>query len=408
MAMTRFSTAVSRALDTRAAAEQLADQIDQELEGSARIAGGLILATEAAGEAILEVGRGLAGRWPEALLLGTSFEGILAEGRIFRDEPAYAVLAWPEGPLEPIPLLFESDEQDSARMAHDILEAILEVSGRSALIPTDLVLLFPDAHASPQLEGVLAELGPLLGPASMAGAAATGVDGHPALTFVGDEAHPGAFLGLFVPGALGEMAPIVRCAGASRSASPWLEITECRSRWVDGLDGEPPLDWVRRQLGLERDASIESHLDRLLVRVRSPAAIGGGAEGAIYEERYVIGIDDRRGSFSLPGTFSRGDALALALPDPAHARETLRTSLEELADAPILLQFACRARDETLYGDSDLESAWVAHHAPDRRILGTVSPFQLAKSGGAAPRMLVHSTVLTALGGQERSFVFQL
>jgi len=394
MAMTRFATAVSRALDTRAAAEQLADQIDQELEGSARTAGGLILATEAAGEAILEVGRGLARRWPEALLLGTSFEGILADGRIFRDEPAYAVLAWPEGPFEPIPLLFESDEQDSARMAQDILEA----SGRSELIPTDLVLLFPDAHASPRLERVLAELGPLLGPASLAGAAATGVDGHPALTFVGDEAQPGAFLGLFVPGAPGEMAPIVRCAGASRSASPWLEITECRSRWVDGLDGEPPLDWVRRQLG-ERDASIEPHLDRLLVRVRSPAAIGVGAEGAVYEERYVIGIDDRRGSFSLPGTFSRGDALALALPDPAHARETLRTSLEELADASLLLQFACRARDETLYGDSDLESAWVAHHAPGRRILGTVSPFQLAKSDGAAPQMLVHSTVLTALGG---------
>ena len=396
MAMTRFSTAVSRALDTQAAAEQLADQIDQELEGSARIAGGLILATEAAGEAILEVGRGLAHRWPEALLLGTSFEGILADGRIFRDEPAYAVLAWPEGPFEPIPLLFESDEQDSARMAQDILEA----SGRSELLPTDLVLLFPDAHASSQLERVLAELGPLLGPASLAGAASTGVDGHPALTFVGDEAHPGAFLGLFVPGALlGEKAPIVRCAGASRSASPWLEITECRSRWVDGLDGEPPLDWVRRQLGLERDASIEPHLDRLLVRVRSPTAIGVGAEGAVYEERYVIGIDDRRGSFSLPGTFSRGDALALALPDPAHARETLRTSIEELADASLLLQFACRARDETLYGDSDLESAWVAHHAPDRRILGTVSPFQLAKSDGAAPQMLVHSTVLTALGG---------
>lgn len=395
MAMTRFLTAVSRALDTRAAAEQLADQIDQALEGSARIAGGLILATEAAGEAILEVGRGLARRWPEALLLGTSFEGILADGRIFRDEPAYAVLAWPEGPFEPIPLLFESDEQDSARMAQDILEA----SGRSELIPTDLVLLFPDAHASPQLERVLTELGPLLGPASLAGAAATGVDGHPALTFVGDEAQPGASLGLFVPGAPGEMAPIVRCAGASRAASPWLEITECRSRWVDGLDGEPPLDWVRRQLGLERDASIEPHLDRLLVRVRSPAAIGVGAEGAVYEERYVIGIDDRRGSFSLPGTFSRGDALALALPDPAHARETLRTSIEELADASLLLQFACRARDETLYGDSDLESAWVAHHAPGRRILGTVSPFQLARSDGAAPQMLVHSTVLTALGG---------
>ena len=397
--MTRLSTAFSRALDPLAAADQLADQIERDGVGSShQIAGGLILATEAAGEGIVDVGRALDGRWPGAFLLGTSFEGILADGRIFRDEPAYAVLAWSEGAFEPVPLVFESDERDAARMAQDILDA----SGRSEFIPTDLVLFFPDAHASSQLERILVELGPLLGPASLAGAAATGVDGHPAQAFVGDEAQPGALVGLFVPGALGGVTPIVRCAGASRSASPWLEITECRSRWIDGLDGEPPLEWVRRQLGLERDAPIEPHLDRLLVRVRRSATIESDEQNAAYEERYVVGIDGRRGSISMQGPFGRGDAVALALPDPAHARETLRTSLEELAGASLLLQFACRARDETLYGDADLESAWVAHHAPGLRIVGTVSPFQLEKSDGAAPRLLVHSTVLAALGGREK------
>jgi small ligand-binding sensory domain FIST len=395
--MTRFSTAVSRALDPQNAAEQLAALIDQELGASNPIAGGLILATEAAGEGIHDVGRSLARRWPGASLFGTSFEGILADGRIFRDEPAYAVLAWPEGPFEPIPLVLEPGEQDAARIARDILDA----AGRSELIAGDLVLLFPDALGSPQLERVLSELRPLLGPASLAGAAATGVNGHPAQAFVDDEARPGALLGLFVPGTRESAAFPVRCAGGSRSASPWLEITECRARWVDGLDGEPPLEWVRRQLGLERNSPVEPHLDRLLVRVRRRAWVEGvaaEAEGATYEERYVIGVDDRRGSFSLPGTFRRGDSLALALPDAGRARETLRASIDELAGAPLLLQFACRARDETLHGDPDLESAWVAHHAPDRQILGTVSPFQLAMNNGDAPRILVHSTVLTALG----------
>lgn len=390
--------AVSRALDAQIAAEELAERIDHESGGPARVAGGLILATAAAGKDAMEVGRGLSLRWPNACLFGTSFEGILADGRIFRDEPAFAVLAWPEqGPFEPIPLVFEPAEQDAARIAHDILDA----AGRSELTPADLVLLFPDALGSPQLERILSELGPLLAQASLAGAAATGVNGHPAQAFFGDQAQSGALLGLFVPGT-GEGSrctrPLVRCADGSRSASPWLEITECRERWVDGLDGEPPLDWVRRQLGLEPGSPVEPQLDRLLTRVRRPATVGVGTGVARYEERYVIGVDDRRGSISLPGTFRRGDELSFALPDPERARETLRASIDELAETSLLLQFACRARDEAFYGDPDLESAWAAHHASDRRILGTVSPFQLAMSDAGLLRLLVHSTVLTALG----------
>ena len=386
--------AVSRELKAQAAVEQLAGRIDAELGGSDRISGGLILATAAAGNTAMEVGRGLGNCWPGASLFGTSFEGILADGRIFRDEPAFAVLAWPEDPYEPVPLVFESGEQDAGRIAQDILLA----AGRSELSSKDLVLLFPDALGSPQLERVLRELGPLLGQACLAGAAATGVDGHPAQAFLADEAQSGALLGLFVPGTGEGTAPLVRCAGGSRSASPWLAITACRPRWVDGLDSEPPLDWVRRQLGLEPGSPVEPYLDRLLARVRRDVTGATGTRAPGYEEHYVIGVDDRRGSFSLPGAFQRGDELALALPDPEHARETLRASIDELAETSLLLQFACRARDEAFYGDPDLESAWTAHHASDRRILGTVSPFQLAMNDGGAPRLLVHSTVLAALG----------
>jgi len=393
--MTRFSMAISRSLEATVAAEELADQIDHELGRPARAVGGLVLATAAAGkDAILAVGRQLTKRWPDAFLFGTSFEGILADGRIFRDEPAFAVLAWPEGPFEPVPLVFDPGEQDAARIAQGVLEAV----GRSKLTPADLVLLFPDALGSPQLERVLGELGPLLGQASLAGAAAMGLEGHPAETFWGDEAQPGALVGLLVPGPVEKTRPLVRCAGASRAASPWLEITACRERWVDGLDGEPPLDWVRRQLGLEQGAPLEPQLDRLLVRVRRKVAVSAPGSLPRYEERYVVGVDDRRGAFSLPGTFRRGDQLALALPDPDYALETLRTSIDELPEASLLLQFACRARDGVFYVDPDLESAWAAHHAANRRILGTVAAFQLAASAGEAPRLLVHSTVLAALG----------
>lgn len=406
--MERFSTALSRSLETERAVEELADRIEQELSGSAVLSGGLILATAAAGHESIEVGRRLARRWPDATFLGTSFEGILADGRIFRDEPAYLLLAWSEGPFEPIPFVFESGAQDAARVA----EGILDVAGRSELTAADLVLLFPDELGSPEFERVFKELGPLLGNTSMAGAAATGVDGHPAPAFLGDEVQPGALVGLFVPGtSSAAAAPIVRRAAASRPASPWLEITKSRPRWIDELEGERPLDWVRRQLGLEQSAAIEPHLDRLLARVRRREASGENDRGLAtnllplagetyeYEERYIIGIDERRGSISLPGTsFRTGDKLAFALPDPQHARELLSASIDELAETPLILQFVCRARDGAFYGDPDLDSAWAAYRAPDRRIIGTVSSFQLAMSGGEAPHLLVHATVLAALG----------
>jgi hypothetical protein len=116
------------------------------------------------------------------------------------------------------------------------------------------------------------------------------------------------------------------------------------------------------------------------------------------DERYVVGLDAGRGSFSWPGRFSTGDRLALALPDPERAREALRDSIGELRASPILLQFACRARDEALHGDSNLESAWAAHCAGDREVIGTVAPFQFAMVSDGSCRMLVHSTVLAALG----------
>lgn len=396
--MTRFLTAFSRALDPAEMAEELAAGVEVDRSDRKPLCGGLILATAACGEDCFDVGQRLADRWPDVTLTGTSFEGVLAGGRIYRDEPAMVLLAW-SGPdtSAPIPFVLDPAEVESARIA----EAVFVAAGRTRLESGDLVILFADAHHSLGFEEMLVDLGSRLAPASLAGAGATGIDGREALAFLGGEALPGALVGLFIPAPSLDDAPLVRSAPASRAASPWLEITKCRPRWIDELDGEPALDWVRRQLGLDADSPIEPHLDQLLARVRRPKASGppnSEEDDRWADERYVVGLDDRRGSFSWPGRFSGGDQLALALPDGARAREALQSSIGELGASSILLQFACRARDESLHGDSDLESAWAAHCAADREVIGTVAPFQLAMSSKGQCRMLVHSTVLAALG----------
>lgn len=415
--MEAFAIAFSRALLPALSAAELAEAVEAALGGPDRVAGGCVLATAAAGAQGVEVGMSLAERWPAAELSGTQFEGLIAEGRVWRDEPALGLLAWGSGALEPMALAFEAGDIEATRLAHEILDS----TGRDRLGPNDLVLLFPDAHCVSPIEPMLPSLASALGTASIAGSAASGIDGAPALTWMGSQIHPGGLLALIVPGPESGPAPAepvapadpvveetsrVRTARASRAATPWLQVTSGRSRWVDGLEGELALVRVRRELGLASRAPLEGFLSRLLVRMRSrsapalapaPARTEEEIEAQIEDERFVIGIDERRGGFSLPMAITRGREIALAWPDAERGRDALRQALAALAPSPWILQLACRARGAELHGDADLEPAWVAAHAGGRVALGTVAPFQIGPDARGEVRLLVHSTVLAAL-----------
>lgn len=399
--MDAYATALSDALDPVIATKELALALEARLgEG---VAGALLLATAAGAEAGRAVGGDLATRWPEAALAGTSFEGVLAEGRVVRDRPALLAIAWAEVEAEPTPFLLEP-EVFGRPAAFDLDEAVqvLEDARGGALDSDDLVLLFPDAMEGVALEQQLAALEPRVGGAVFAGAAACGPGALPACAWAGEMGEAGGTLGVVLPGGAAGGKRLVS-ASATRFASPWLRIGQCRSRWIDELDGEPALDWVRRQLGLEVAAPIEPHLDRLTVRVR-PAAPGRGGEQMpdeadhAYVERYVVGLDEGRGSISVPTEVARGAELAFALPDPEHARANLRAAALRLPPSPVVLQFACRARDEALHGDADLEGAWVQHAVGERAAVGTLAPFQIRSGPDGRAGPLVHATLLAALG----------
>ena len=137
--MKRFLTAFSRALDPLNMAEELALGVEGEPGGAGPLAGALVLATAASGDGGFEVGRALGERWPGAVVVGSSFEGVVSGGRIYRDEPAMALLAWTEEQKQtPVPFVLDAGEADAARIS----EAIFEASGQSALNSGDLVLLF--------------------------------------------------------------------------------------------------------------------------------------------------------------------------------------------------------------------------------------------------------------------------
>lgn len=399
--MDAYATAFSDALDPRVASEALVMALDARLGAS--LAGALVLATAASAQAGRVAGARLADRWPDALLAGTSFEGVLAEGRVVRDRPALVAIAWGEGAAEPAPFLLESEVLGRPEATDpDEFVHVLEEARGGALDGNDLVLLFPDALEGLGLERMLSALGPRLGGAVFAGAAASGPGSVPAQAWAGELAEQGGTLGVVLPGGAAGGSR-VGCAGATRFASPWLRIGECRSRWVDELEGEPALDWVRRQLGLETSAPVEPHLDRLTVRVRPASAATDGESipdesDLAYVERYVVGLDARRGAISVPAGVERGGELAFALPDPDHARAALRAAAEGLSPSPVVLQLACRARDASLHGDADLEGAWVQHLVGERAAVGTLAPFQIRPGSDGRSGEIAHTTLLAALG----------
>lgn len=415
-AMARLTAALESALEAGSAASALAEAVEAALGGPKQVVGAFVLATAAAGRAGEDVGRLLAARWPAAELLGTSFEGLALDGRVWQGEPAVGVLAWAAGDGAPIPIVCEAGERDPDVLAKEIFSACDRVSASAE----DLVLLFPDALGTPALRPLLDRFSPAFGGPWLAGAAATGIDGGASCSWT-IPSHPGEaeiLVGLLLPGEASagsahfarsvpppapppvpgprRLNPRVQCAGATRLASPWLEISACRSHWIDALEGEPPLVWIRRQLGLGDEAGVEPHLERLLVRLAGPHPFESDPEA--FDELYLTGVDPRRGAVSVMGSFARGDRLALALPDAGWARESLRSAVDALPVTPLILQLGCPSRGEALHGDRDVESAVVADQALGRRILGVIAPFQLGSDPAGVGRLRVHSTVLVAIG----------
>ena len=408
--MTAFSIGFSTALSAETAAAELAHGVLEAFGGEAP-AGGLLWATAAAGMDGFRIGHRLLERWPDAVLAGTSFEGLLLGGRAYRGEPAVGLISWTSGDRAPSPFLVESELFDppgrhpGERPGESIARAILEETGRDGLADDDLLLLFPDAHGPGDAEIWLRALIARLGGTAVAGAAASGPGGGACPSWIFDERHPGALVGLLLPGAGGGGRPPIGSCGASRRASPWLQIDRCRGRWIDSLDGEPPADWIRRQLGLLPTDPIEPHLDRLLARLSAAPSDDDQGEPCEtdprdYGERFVVGLDAHSGAISLPVETRRGQRLAFALPDAAQARDRLRETLQGLPDSRALLQLACRSRDESLHGDLDLEHALVSSEVSTAATIGTLGPFQLGPGPGGVPSVLVHATVLVPLGEQ--------
>jgi small ligand-binding sensory domain FIST len=365
--------------------------VEEAAEAALAGAGGadcaLLFAAPRPGEdprALLEAATGALGT---GCVVGASAHGVLGAGRELEGSPAVAILA--QKGLEAHGFLIP-DLREAGAGAADEIRARLGGPARAE----DLLVLLPDPRAldpGPLLEGVRAALGP----ACVVGAgAADPVSGEPR-QWLGREALSGALAGLVLRG---PRPPRVGVTQACRPATGLLTATRTRGNWLLELDGRPALD-VYREVAR---GPLAEDLRRAaaFVLVALPGDPRAGLAPGGYRVRHAVGFAPAEAAFAIPEPVKPGQQIALALRDPASAREDLKAMLAGLgATSPAFgLYFDCCARGSAFFGVPGLEAAYLESALGAAPFAGMFGSCEIGPVGGAT-ELLTYTGVLAVIEG---------
>jgi small ligand-binding sensory domain FIST len=371
---------ISEAIDPARAIDEAAAEARGSLDGDPELAIAFVSTAHGPlGAELCQRTRDLAGARTSAAV---HVEGLLSETGERGATPVVAVLALGVA-------AFDLHSFDHARgREHELGEEL--VANLEPIVANDLVLVVADAHEldSRPLAAGLAQCAPAAvlgigveGPAR--GAAAHAIDG---------EVSTGGAFGLRL------RAPReLRCALAPGAAlRETRTVSRARGNWIFELDGVAALEEFRDAAGaLWRD---ERRAMRSVL-VALPDQPGGEPDPALV--RGVVGIDPEQGAIALAESVESGERVAFARCDPLAAREALASAAERFASlaarSGIGLAASCRTRGEELFGQSGIESGYLAQAFRPGPWLGLVGSYQLAGTPGSASNLLTHTAALVRL-----------
>ncbi len=318
-------------------------------------------------------------------VVGATAHGVLGAGRELEGAPALAILA--QTGLEARAFLIP-DLRDAGAGVGDEIRGQLGGPAREE----DLLVLLPDPSSfdpARVLEGVRAALGP----AQVVGAGAADPVSDRPLQWCGRESLSGALVGMVLRG---RRPPRVGVTQACRPATGLLTVTRARGNWVLELEGRPALDLYREVARGPLSEDLRRAAAFLLVALpcdrQEPLRPGG------YLVRNVVGFATEQGAFAIPEPVKPGQQLALALRDPASAREDLKAMLADLgARSPALgLYFDCCARGAGFFGVSGLEAAYLESALGPAPLAGMFGSCEIGPVGGVT-ELLTYTGVLALI-----------
>lgn len=175
-------------------------------------------------------------------------------------------------------------------------------------------------------------------------------------------------------------------------------VTGCAGQYLRTLDGEPALDVMLRDLGVDEQARRSRDGDALLRalpagRLRNGLLVGLAADAkpkagagfsarriglSDYRVRNIIGIDPENRIVAIADDLSEGDKAVFCTRDQTSARNDLIricTELREELESEGLqvcgaLYYSCVARGQNLFGQSGAELSIIRHNLGDIPVAG--------------------------------------
>jgi small ligand-binding sensory domain FIST len=383
---TRAGVGLSLQGDPRAAAEEAAAAALAGAGGRADAA--LLFATPGHAEqmpALLEAAVGALGC---RALVGASAHGVLAGGFECEGGTALAMLA--VRGLEVCPFLLPD-------LAGDEGVAGPEIAARLGGAPraSDLVVLLPDPRAL-RAESLLAGVRAALGPAQVVGAGAADPVAAPPLQWCGREIETGALAGLVLRARRPARIGVTQ---ACRPVSGLMTVTLARANWILELDGRPALDVYREVARAPLAADLRRAAAFLLVALPRDPDAEGALEPGGYLVRHVVGFAAEERALALPELVRSGSRVALALREPAAARDDLKAMLASLGGTPAAfgLYFDCCARGRALFGVEGLEAGYLSAALGETPVAGPFGSCEIGPIGGRT-ELLTYTGVLALVG----------
>ena len=371
--MLRLVSASTRNRDTDRAAREIANRVADRLGGE-RARAAIFFSTTAHGPGFGAFEREIRTASGATHVVGCSASGVITEDGEVESGAAAAALVF-AGDVEVrrfyIPSLRGRAEEvgrEVGRIARD-----LDREPRTLLLLADTYNLAPDE--------LIAGIESVAPGVTIAGAGATEDGSIGETTVVGHGASASnALVGL----ALGGVRLRTAINSSCSIVGPWWTVTRAQGVRVLEIDERPAARAYRDALPEALRDDLRAALRSTLAAIAQP--LGPGEIAAPYLVRPFLGLDPRDESLVVGEEVFAGQKIAIAVRDPTRSRETLDQNLERLAsggeDLAGALYFNGHERGASLYGISDLDSAYVRRRLGDIPLAGFFCGTEFAPLGG--------------------------
>ena len=346
----RWSSAVSEADTLADAVRDCAARLNTELEGARP---DLVVAFASAhyADSFADVPSLVGAALPGGVLVGCSSGGVIGAGAEVENRPGFAMAAAQMPGVSITPFHVEDAALPDGDAPPQDWEALLNTSAGND--PQFLLLADPFSVRGEFLLMGLDYAFP--GSVKIGGLASGGIQPGANALFLGDEVHHAGMVGLAFSGDV--MIDTVVAQGCRPIGAP-MQITECQSNVLIGVDGRTPFEALKEVFTGLSDRDRQLAQNSLFLGIVMDGMNESPRQGD-FLIRNIVGVDGKRGVLAIGEILKEGQIVQFHLRDADTSAQDLDAVLERYLDTHAThgeagaLLFSCLGRGSYLYGRAD-------------------------------------------------------